>query len=84
MIRLRPGMSLLDVESNNHVRLELAKLRDDSPVVIEKPVHIGCDGPRGGFDLPPTLTMTKSIVQMPRVDQPDAFGIDSTIQHCTP
>ena len=57
MIRLRLGMSLLDVESNNHVRLELAKLRDDSPVVIEKPVHIGYFGPRGAFDLPPTLTI---------------------------
>lgn len=56
-IFLRPGMRLLEVEAQSRVQLPLQKLRDNSSVVVEKPVQICYFGGPASFELPPTLTV---------------------------
>lgn len=56
-VRLRPGMSLLEAEARSNFRFALAGLRDNSPVVFERPIKVVYDAEVGRVQLPPTLML---------------------------
>lgn len=56
-IFLRPGMTLMEVEARSGIRFELASRRDDSAIVIERPLVVNYLAEVGSIAFPPTLML---------------------------